>query len=649
MISQIRLIGKVAVLCFVGFLTFSACLVRAQSFNVYEGLGVLENGWADWSWCTRDFQSTAYVYEGKYSTEVEYTGAWQGLFLNSGASFQASYFSALTFMINGGTTTGRTINVSLTVNGNATPSVNLNSYVEGGTVGANKWGKVTIPLSAFGVKSTDTISQVLLQEGLGKAQPAFYIGQLGWTPNLPSGSVTLAVNAGKHLRTVDPKLFGVNTAVWDPDLAGLECKTLIRNGEFKAFRFPGGSLSDTYNWKTNTTGTNTWQWAVNFDTFASVAVPQTQGQCFITANYGTGTAAEAAAWVKYSNVTKKYGFKYWEIGNEVYGTWETDSHALPNDPVTYANQFALYYSAMKAVDPTIQIGAVAAAGEDSYANYASEVVTNPVTKAKHSGWTPVMLTTLANLHVTPDFIIYHRYPEYDVDCDFTLLTGNGGWVSDFTDLRNQLQDYLGSANTKTQIMCTENNADAGTAGKQLCSLVNALYIADSFGTILQTEANSYMFWDLFNGQQTNPADGPWLYGWRPYGDEGMISTDLKQTYPSYYAEQMLNRFASAGDTVVSSSSSYGLLSVYATQRSNGTLRVMVVNKNAVASIPANLTIAGFTPLGKATAYFYGIPQDTAASKGDSQTVETTTVSGVAATTALVFPAYSITVLTFTAK
>ena len=48
-------------------------------------------------------------------------------------------------------------------------------------------------------------------------------------------------------------------------------------------------------------------------------------------NYGSGTAAEAAAWVKYANVTKNYGVKYWEVGNEVYGngaygsSWEYDN------------------------------------------------------------------------------------------------------------------------------------------------------------------------------------------------------------------------------------------------------------------------------------------------------------------------------------
>jgi alpha-L-arabinofuranosidase len=52
----------------------------------------------------------------------------------------------------------------------------------------------------------------------------------------------------------------------------------------------------------------------------------------LTVNYGSntsgnggGTPAFAAAWVQYANVTKGYGVKYWEIGNEVYGNGEYGS------------------------------------------------------------------------------------------------------------------------------------------------------------------------------------------------------------------------------------------------------------------------------------------------------------------------------------
>ena len=444
-------------------------------------------------------------------------------------------------------------------------------------------------------------------------------------------------------------MFGVNTAVWDSGFTSPACTSLISQAGYKAFRFPGGSLSDGYDWATNTTDANTWTWATSFDDFASVAVPTTGGQCSITTNYGTGTALEAAPWVQYSNITQKYGFKYWEVGNECYGGWEEDSHARANDPVIYATQFALYYQAMKAVDPTILIGAVSSPGEDSYANYSDEVVTNPVTGVKHSGWTPVMLATLASLGVTPDFLIYHRYPEYVNDCDFTLLAGNTTWASDMADLRMQLTDYLGDAGAGTQLMCTENNCDAGTEGKQMCSLVNGVFMADTFNTILQTECNSFMWWDLINGTNYDGDNGSWLYGWRLYGDEGEFSPDFTQTYPVFYMEQLFNQFAQAGDYVMPTTSTYNLLSASATRRLDGSVRVMIVNKNPTTTLPASLNFAGFLPAATATEYFYGMPQDNAAMNGQTQNIAESVVNNVAANTTISFPPYSVTVLVLTPK
>jgi len=60
----------------------------------------------------------------------------------------------------------------------------------------------------------------------------------------------------------------------------------------------------------------------------------------------------AAAWVRDFNVKKKYGVKYWEIGNEVW-TWMRASE--------YPQFVRLYSKAMKAVDPSIRI---AACGEE---------------------------------------------------------------------------------------------------------------------------------------------------------------------------------------------------------------------------------------------------------------------------------------------
>jgi alpha-L-arabinofuranosidase len=61
--------------------------------------------------------------------------------------------------------------------------------------------------------------------------------------------------------------------------------------------------------------------------------------------------------VQYANITKGYGVKYWEIGNEIYGNgyygadWEADNHPSKS-PAAYAQNVVQYASAMKTIDPT---------------------------------------------------------------------------------------------------------------------------------------------------------------------------------------------------------------------------------------------------------------------------------------------------------
>ena len=124
----------------------------------------------------------------------------------------------------------------------------------------------------------------------------------------------------------------------------------------------------------------------------------------VIANYGTGTAEEAADWVRYANVTKGYGVKYWEIGNENYGNghygaaWEADNHA-DKSPAEYANQVVAYADAMKAVDPTIKIGAVLT----TPGNWPDGIVAG----GDAGTWNQTVLSIAGP---TIDFVILHWYP-----------------------------------------------------------------------------------------------------------------------------------------------------------------------------------------------------------------------------------------------
>lgn len=63
----------------------------------------------------------------------------------------------------------------------------------------------------------------------------------------------------------------------------------------------------------------------------------------------------AVDWVRYANVTRKYGVRYWEIGNE--NDLSGQGKAAEWSASKYASTVVQFSKAMKAVDPTIQIGA----------------------------------------------------------------------------------------------------------------------------------------------------------------------------------------------------------------------------------------------------------------------------------------------------
>ena len=132
--------------------------------------------------------------------------------------------------------------------------------------------------------------------------------------------------------TVPSTAYGLNQAVWDAQMNTPALVGLLSQAGVGMMRYPGGSYSDAYNWRTNTVAGGYVAPGTGFDSFMST-VKAVGAQAILTANYGSGTPQEAADWVQYANITKGYHDQYWEIGNELYGNgyygydWETDNHA----------------------------------------------------------------------------------------------------------------------------------------------------------------------------------------------------------------------------------------------------------------------------------------------------------------------------------
>ncbi len=189
--------------------------------------------------------------------------------------------------------------------------------------------------------------------------------------------------------------------------------------------------------------------------------------------------------------------------------------------------------------------------------------------------------------------------------------------------------------------------------------MNGLYLADSIGNVLQTEFNSLVWWDLRNGQEGTNNNSTSLYGWRSYGDYGILSTASNlaggsttsyEGYPTYYVLKLLSKFARGGDTVVRATSGNVLLSIFAALRADGSLSLLVINKDPSATQSASIALTGFTPAATGAVYSYGMPQDNAAKPAGTGSADldssSLSISGQSFSTS--FAPYSVTVISIAA-
>jgi alpha-N-arabinofuranosidase len=211
-------------------------------------------------------------------------------------------------------------------------------------------------------------------------------------------------------------------------------------------------------------------------------------------------------------------------------------------------------------------------------------------------------------------------------------------------LRQHLKNYFRDAHTNVEMLCTENNSVPQNTGKQTTSLVNGLYLADSFGQIAQTEFKSFIWWDLRNAQDRKNNNNPSLYGWRQYGDHGIMSgNDIH--YPTFHVFKLLKHFARGGDKIVLATTDNKLLSVYAARRVDEKLALLVINKSPQTVLNVNFSITSFQPQPEATIYSYGIPQDEAARTGTgSEEIAQSTLGSPSRVFACTFQPYSATVM-----
>lgn len=382
-----------------------------------------------------------------------------------------------------------------------------------------------------------------------------------------------------------PLALGVNVAAWDSTLAGADVTAVddrIKAAGLHLLRYPGGSWADEYDWATNTDtskcvgvagGTCSASDALGFDALSAQA--RTAGaSMFVTINYGSGTPAEAAAWVTHSAKSVGRSVALWEVGNESYSCLETNRHLAgsptfvvgftPGGPVcpatevmaeSYATNVVPYLNAMKQAGPGIRIGV-------PWAFSGTEARGSGVVDA--AGWNR---TVLRSVHGDINFVDAHWYPFDTTNAvtDQQILASIRTIPSAATRIRSTLHRYAPGA----AFVVGETNVSERPTTIDFRP-VSALFAAGASLEWLAYGAESVDWWNLNN------------FGSPATGDYGLLSSGAPEAepagtpFPPYYGEELASRLTSAGSHLVTlESRSPTLIGFQSDLR--GTRRVLLIN------------------------------------------------------------------------
>jgi hypothetical protein len=292
------------------------------------------------------------------------------------------------------------------------------------------------------------------------------------------------------------------------------------------------------------------------------AEPILQVPVVASADGGPATAQTAADMVTYANVTRGYGIKYWEIGNEPDLYPMTYDAGVPLTAADFCTVYQAYATAMKAAN------AAAAGGGVPMTFLGPELAYSYIPGAD---WLTPFLDGCKNY---VDVVSIHRYPFSGTQTSITSA------LTDVTRFRSTIASVsaivAAHARPNTPLAITEANIsyDYLQSVYTPASLLAApttfyagLWTADILGVALEKNLWTLAFWDI-----GDPTTAPSVLGFLQDG----------QPVPAYYTEQMITT-AFRGSSVIPSGVPTGFSAYASYDATAGTTAVVVLNKTMASN------------------------------------------------------------------
>ncbi|HEY3390563.1 MAG TPA: hypothetical protein VGK38_13380 [Prolixibacteraceae bacterium] len=425
-------------------------------------------------------------------------------------------------------------------------------------------------------------------------------------------AVDINVNFSKRITKVSKYVYGNNANCWTGWMQN--DATLMQNINklnMGVMRIPGGSTSDVYFWNRKGIYENyaiksydppltdipenisPWigkrvqdfeNWSMGIDQYYQM-MQQTGTTGMVTVNYGyarygtstnpVATAAHLAAdWVRNDNGKSKF----WEIGNEVSGSWEAGyeiDQTLNKDGqpkrITgdlYGKHALIFIDSMRVAARQI--------GKEIYIG----VVCDQEFNSAMPTWNKDLI---ANVGGKADFYIVHSYfTPFQTNSAPDIILNSATKVAGYKTFVQM--ELISQGKALAPVFLTEWNIFA-EGSKQAVSFVNGMHASLILGELIKNKYEMASRWDLANGWNNGNDHG--LFS---SGDEPGVAKYAPR--PAFYYLYYFQKYF--GDIMVESTSSSSNLAVYASQFSSGEAGIVLVNKNNFEQV-VELNLKNFKP------------------------------------------------------